>query len=411
MPDFNEFSVSLRGALKHLYDPDFLRRSSLAGWFGVADRYDTPSLVQSILIKSIEAMRPAQNPPLFLSEQQNYDVLLYRFIQQSDQVEVAHQLGVSPRQLRRIQAIALEALAAVLWKTYGKEGAGFPAGAAPPDAPGDPSLQRVTDDFAWLKTAPVTDPAIPEEITQKSLALLQPLAERHNVRLSYRIGGPLPALAVHPIALRQILLSLLGETIRTSSGFNLEVGIEHVRAEVCFSIRRSPPAPEHLIDPESKGVLDARQIALLSNGRLETIQSGEGMCIQLCLPAIDQIKIVAIDDNADIIALLQRYLDGTRYILIGGNRALDALALIQREKPRMILLDVMIPELDGWELLGQLHRDPSTTHIPIIICSILAQEELASTLGAADFIQKPVRREILLQVLERVAAKLAQESP
>lgn len=411
MPDYNTFSQSLRATLKHLYDPDYLRRSNLAGWLGVADRYDTPSSVQNILIKAIEALRPAPKTPPLPSEQQNYDVLVYRYIQQSSQEEVSRQLGVSPRQLRRIQTIALDSLAAALWKTYGNEDAGSMISPAQPGEPGIPPGEGMADDFAWLKNAPVTVPTYPEELTQKSLGLLQPLADRHHVRLTYLAQSTLPTLAVQPVALRQILLSLLGEVIRMANDLDLEVSVEHIGAEVCFSVRQIPVAPRLPIDAESKGISDARQIASLSKGRLETLQSEAGIFIRLFLPAIDQIKIVAIDDNADIIELLQRYLAGTRYTLVGVNRAAQALETVLSEKPRLILLDVMIPEMDGWELLGQLHRHPLTTRIPVIICSILSQEELALTLGAVDFIQKPVHREILLQILDRVAAKLAPISP
>ncbi len=60
-----------------------------------------------------------------------------------------------------------------------------------------------------------------------------------------------------------------------------------------------------------------------------------------------------------------------------------------------------MPNMDGWEVLGRLLRHPTTAHIPVIICSIVPQNELATSLGAAGFIRKPVSQDALLAVLER----------
>jgi CheY-like chemotaxis protein len=74
------------------------------------------------------------------------------------------------------------------------------------------------------------------------------------------------------------------------------------------------------------------------------------------------------------------------------------------------VLDVMMPEQDGWTLLGQLREHPTTRGVPIIVCTILPQEQLALTLGAAEFIRKPVSRKTLLSALDRQADQLLKES-
>lgn len=74
--------------------------------------------------------------------------------------------------------------------------------------------------------------------------------------------------------------------------------------------------------------------------------------------------------------------------------------MAQESPPRIIVLDVMMPEIDGWEVLGRLRQHPLTSHIPIIICTILAEEELALSLGASGFLRKPVSREAFLGALD-----------
>jgi len=402
--EFEQFLQYLRGALNHLYDPDYLRRSPLAARFGVAERYDTPLAMQRILTDAIEEMRPDAQGITLPVEQQNYDVLLYRYIQQSSQTEVAHQLGVSDRQLRRIQAVALDMLATKLWKRYCNTG----------DTISEPYFQKLSDqkktldDFAWLKDAPVTSPADPIETVQKVLDLLQPLASHHHVNLLCQAPERLPHLAVQPVALRQVLLSLLGDLICVASGCELSISLSRSGMEIKITIGCLSPEAPNLVDLESQGIRDARQIAALMKGRLLVVPSNTEGVIQLFIPAVEQVKVLVIDDNQDIVELIRRFTEGTRFTIRGIHRAEAAMEATILEAPQIILLDVMIPEVDGWELLGKLRRNPQTAHIPVIICTILAQKELALALGAEDFIQKPVRREVLLQTLERAAEKLAK---
>jgi CheY-like chemotaxis protein len=71
---------------------------------------------------------------------------------------------------------------------------------------------------------------------------------------------------------------------------------------------------------------------------------------------------------------------------------------------------VMMPEIDGWQVVGQLRRNPKTSHIPVVICTIIAQEDLAYSLGASAYLRKPVTREMLVATLDRLAGSAAPGS-
>lgn len=101
------FVRELRSALNHLFDPDFLRKSPLVGILGVGERFDTPSALQAILNRAIEALKPRPCDPQKAHAQAIYDLLLYRYIQQFNQDEIANQLGISVRHLRRQQNLAI----------------------------------------------------------------------------------------------------------------------------------------------------------------------------------------------------------------------------------------------------------------------------------------------------------------
>jgi CheY-like chemotaxis protein len=111
------------------------------------------------------------------------------------------------------------------------------------------------------------------------------------------------------------------------------------------------------------------------------------------------------------LGLVQRYLSDTRYEFRGTTDPQAALAMAEELAPEIIVLDVMLPGVDGWELLGRLRAHPKTHHAAIVICTILPQEQLALTLGATDFIRKPVRRKDLLAVLDRQIMPRSPDGP
>jgi CheY-like chemotaxis protein len=129
----------------------------------------------------------------------------------------------------------------------------------------------------------------------------------------------------------------------------------------------------------------------------------------LHIPAVGQVPVLVIDDNADALKLVERYAFGTRYRIVTAQDPEHAVALAERVAPRIIVLDVMMPGIDGWELLGRLRRNPVTSGVPIVICSILAQEELAQFLGANAFLRKPITRQAFLGALDRQAQELEPE--
>ena len=157
----------------------------------------------------------------------------------------------------------------------------------------------------------------------------------------------------------------------------------------------------------------AERLLKLCQGRLETgwaTGTVGGFRAKIMLPTAENVSVLVIDDNDDTRKLFKRYLTGSHYHFVGASDARQGLALAEQVLPHMILLDVMMSEQDWWTLLGQLREHPKTLGIPVIVCTILSQEELALALGAAAFIRKPVSRPDLLAVLDRLLDLLQRES-
>ncbi len=162
--------------------------------------------------------------------------------------------------------------------------------------------------------------------------------------------------------------------------------------------------PESKLLPDSnvsEYIQQARRLVELSNGSLELMQPDRlgGFTASVTLSHVEEINILFIDDNQDSLRLFQRYLLGTRYQFYGTRDPEQALTLAAEIQPRLILLDIMLPGIDGWELLGRLRHHPSLDKVPIIISTILPHEQLAAVLGASGFLRKPVSREELLTLL------------
>jgi two-component system response regulator VicR len=118
------------------------------------------------------------------------------------------------------------------------------------------------------------------------------------------------------------------------------------------------------------------------------------------------IHIVCIEDEHDMIELVKLILTRKGYSFHGADGGQAGLELIREVKPDLVLLDLMMPDMDGWELYQQMKADPSIQHIPVIIITAKAQS-IDKILGlhiakVNDYITKPFGPSELLQSIETV---------
>ncbi|MBC7814452.1 MAG: response regulator, partial [Burkholderiales bacterium] len=111
--------------------------------------------------------------------------------------------------------------------------------------------------------------------------------------------------------------------------------------------------------------------------------------------------LLLVDDNEGLVDLLNHYLDGA-YRLVAVHNGDDGLRMARQLQPDVILLDLMMPGMDGWELLQRLRTSSDTQAIPVIICSVISDPELAYSLGASKCVPKPVTKDALLHALREL---------
>ena len=112
--------------------------------------------------------------------------------------------------------------------------------------------------------------------------------------------------------------------------------------------------------------------------------------------------VLVVDDNAGLVDLLERYLTGHTCRVTSAASGQEGLRLAQELLPDAILLDVMMPEMDGWEFLQRLRAQPQLADTPVIICSVFNDPELAYSLGASLALPKPVSRDDVLAALRQL---------
>lgn len=118
--------------------------------------------------------------------------------------------------------------------------------------------------------------------------------------------------------------------------------------------------------------------------------------------------VLVIDDNHNDRRFLHRYLTGEGYNVALATNGQQGLQMALEIVPDLITLDVMMPEMDGWETLVRLKNNPKLANIPVVMSSIIEDRHLAQTLGAADYLVKPVDKQRLVNLLDKHISRSQQ---
>ena len=111
--------------------------------------------------------------------------------------------------------------------------------------------------------------------------------------------------------------------------------------------------------------------------------------------------VLVIDDDPNALDLLGRTLQSTGHRVVTASDGQEALRLARTLQPAAITLDVVMPGMDGWEVLRELKLDPETRDIPVVMVTMTDDREMGYALGATEFLTKPIERDRLVQMLEQ----------
>jgi len=399
-----ELRSMVRHALRHLYEPMVLHASPLAGLLVRGSVSNPASHLRDLVIGAIASLKPQSDTPCASAAWRIYDILTYRYVQQLAQPEMADQLAISIRQLRRWEQQAVETLAYRLAEQAGLviDGAAEPSGPSgeAQDAHGEPP-----PDLAQFATTAVQGSCYLADILAQVIKLVRPMASQREVDVCVLGGNALPPVCLSAVTLRQILLNLLTVAVQhaTQGHVTLRAG-EAGPGQVALSLVVSGNGGGLLSAGDHTNLQVAQQLAAAAGGEL-TVSEGLGLSAHLVLPARHDVRVLLIDDNPDAVRLYERYLADSGYLLTSVVQAERVVETATQVQPHVILLDIMMPDVDGWEIMGRLRAHPDTAEAPVVVCTLLAQQELAFSLGADGYLQKPFDRAALLELLSSLTSR------
>lgn len=289
------------------------------------------------------------------------------------------------------------------------------------------------------------------QLIEEVRVLVQPLIEKNSNRLVIECPADIGSMRTDLTKAKQSLVNLLSNAAKfTDQGeVRLEVarqagsaGDPHVLFKVSDSgigmteeqmgrlfeaFAQADSSTTRNFGGTGLGLAITRRFATLLGGSITvTSKPGEGSTFTLDLldqtvaataAATTQIKaaesgpegpaltVLVVDDDPAVHEVLSSTLGKKGYRVMHASDGAEALDMLRKSPPDVVTLDVMMPKVDGWSVLGTMKADPQLAHIPVIMLTIVDDRNLGYSLGASEYMTKPVDRERLLNLVRRFTAR------
>jgi len=409
--DREAFSDQVRDALTHLRSRFHLARHPLAASLGGEGPPITGEALRDLLLDGIEELRPTGGGVSETADWRRHRHLVLRYEQGQSLEQVAHALGVSIRQATRDHHQAVEDLVDILW-TRVQVSQPLRVGASPDEFAArcdDVVRADLSGEIAKVASKGESLTHLAETV-EGVLDTLGNLAEQRGVTFRPLVADSLPPVAVSRTLLRQAILNLLVYATEVVPGCQvLLAGTDTARGVTLRGVVQGArgaegrlPEPLPPSQEAAELLVTARRLLEAQAGSVELGPAEPGQLLfAIVLPPVQLRTLLVVDDNPDLVGLFRRYLHDQPYRVIQATSGGAALGLSRQLRPGVILLDVLMPSQDGWEILQQLRSHAETRDIPVVICSVLPERTLARSLGVHEFLPKPFTRQDLMAVLER----------
>jgi len=273
-------------------------------------------------------------------------------------------------------------------------------------------------------------------IIESVLSTARGLIKDKPVKLITAVEENIPIISADPTRIRQVLLNLISNASKFTDEGSITVTARQQiskegKKEIYIAVTDTGPgiaeedqnklfvpfsqvdgSPTRKVGGTGLGLSITRLLVELHGGQIDVVSAeGQGSTFWFTLAMSedssdperqDRYTILAIDDDVQVIKLYERYLADVGYQVIALTNPHEALKEAQRLKPSAITLDIMMPDFDGWELLEKLKSDPEIGQTPVVICSILDEQEKAAQLGASGYLTKPILENDLIEALQKL---------
>ena len=271
-------------------------------------------------------------------------------------------------------------------------------------------------------------------------SMLRERATAHSIDLRVELGERIGAVEADELRFKQVVLNLVSNAVKfTQDGGSVVVRAVEVGPDLHVSVKDTGVGipvenRERIFESFQQGGRGAsreegtglgltlsRRIVELLGGRmwLES-EVGAGSTFGFSIPtrrargkiqregeAQASASIVVIEDDRASLDLLTAYLSGTGLRVTAARDGQSGLDAVRRDRPSAVLLDLLLPGIDGWAVLQELKSEADTKDIPVIVVSIVDERSRGAAMGAAAYLVKPVSRDALLAALAAVATPVS----
>lgn len=295
-----------------------------------------------------------------------------------------------------------------------------------------------------------------EQLVQGVLSTLSGLIHKNRNTLHLEIAPDVTRMMTDKIKLRQILMNLLSNASKFTEDGEITLQIERRHNEMgnwlIFRVRDTgigikQERLKHLFDSFTQadqsttrryggtglGLTITYQFCQMLGGHVEVeSEYGVGSSFTVTLPELfdpsaglsepsyaervlgDELHsltsmlekdkrhvVLCIDDDPTVTELITRFLPGDEFYVVHASSGKEGVLLASELKPDVITLDVMMPDEDGWSVLAKLKSNDVLASIPVVMLTIVAERQKGYTLGATDYLTKPIQRSRLVETLRR----------
>ncbi len=377
-----EFADQVRDLLNHLYDYAYLAQHPLGlrHWAAGTDPGDPTLAVQKLrraVLRAVEQLRPPEDIPLDDPAWRPYRAVYRRYVLGKGLDDLERTLGLSRRQIQRELRKGQEGIAQLLWEEWQEM--------APPQPPQPDQalLEEIGRATTWRPGFDVM-----EQLT-RALASACQMAEEYGIEVVVEEGDGAPMAAGNGMVFRQMVLSAFSHLVRSGPVTRVTLRVDAGPQVTCSLVAHLATAHANASPP----AIPESVVALAASQNTQLAMQNDEACwaLSMTFPAAGRLNVVAlVEDNKDLVALLSRYMASHGYRLVDVGASSSATDRIVALHPDAIVLDVMMPDVDGWEVLQRLRSRPELHGVPIVVCSILDEPHLAASLGADAYLHKPI---------------------
>jgi len=269
------------------------------------------------------------------------------------------------------------------------------------------------------------------------------LATSKDIELTLNIPADLQKVESDETKLYQVITNVIGNAVKFTEIGGVEISARQGADDVLISVtdtgigiskellphifeefRQGDGTTSRRYEGTGLGLAIAYKITKILGGdiKVESVL-GEGSVFTIRIPivwhkniqainSLDEFKsqassndghtILVVDDDPVAVKKISTYLEEEGYNTLVARSGREALHLAEKHQPFAITLDVIMPEMDGWEVLQKLKSNPKTKHIPVIAISVSNERDTGFALGAVGYIQKPIDRKVLISEIRRV---------